>query len=238
MSLPVAILCGGLATRLGDLTKATPKSILIVAGEPFIAHQLRLLAKHRVREVVLLCGHLGEQIQAYVGDGHTFGLHVRYVFDGEKLLGTGGAVKQALPLLGDDFMLLYGDSYLPVDYQAIAAFYHQHACRALMTVFRNAGSWDESNVVFEQGRIVRYDKKPQERVPGLRYDYIDYGLGIIHSALLESYSGAFDIAAFYRAQVDAQALCGYEVATRFYEIGSQAGLRDTETYIKAQAHGE
>ena len=117
MTLPVAILAGGLATRLRPITEKIPKSLVDVAGEPFIVRQLDYLFRQRVRDVVLCIGYLGEMIEAVVGDGSRFGLRVSYSIDGPILLGTGGALRRAAPLLGEAFFVLYGDSYLPVDYR-------------------------------------------------------------------------------------------------------------------------
>src|SRR6266853_6505050 len=146
--LPVAILAGGLATRLRPITEKIPKSLVPVAGEPFLAHQLRLLRAQGVPRVVLCAGHLGEMIEREFGDGAAFGIELQYSFDGPKLLGTGGAIRQAMPLLGDSFFVLYGDSFLPIDYDAVAAAGRSSGQAALMTVFRNEGAWDTSNVEF------------------------------------------------------------------------------------------
>jgi len=116
---PVAILAGGLATRLRPATEKTPKALLRVAGEPFIIHQLRLLHSHGFRKVVICVGYLSEMIEAELGDGTSLGMQIVYSSDGSTLLGTGGALKRALPKLGEQFLVTYGDSYMPVDYSAI-----------------------------------------------------------------------------------------------------------------------
>ena len=156
--LPVAILAGGLATRLRPITQTIPKALIEVAGKPFIDHQLRYLKKQGIRQVVLCIGYLGEMIQEVVGDGSAFGLHVTYSPDGRVLLGTGGALRQALPVLGEDFFVLYGDSYLPVNFLAVQEAYKASKKPALMTVLLNGDRWDKSNVVFEGGRLVEYNK--------------------------------------------------------------------------------
>src|SRR5579859_1176058 len=154
LGLPVAILAGGLATRLRPLTEKIPKILLTVAGKPFLAHQLELLKKQGVSHAVLCLGYLGEMVQQEFGDGARFGVHLDYSFDGPKLLGTGGALRQALTKLGDKFFVLYGDSYLTVPFKPIADFFEQSGKRGLMTVYRNEGLYDTSNVVFRDGRIV------------------------------------------------------------------------------------
>src|SRR4051812_42459269 len=142
--LPIAILAGGLATRLRPVTETIPKALIEVAGEPFLAHQLRLLKRNGFDRVVLCVGYLGEMIRDFAGDGQSFGLRVEYVFDGPKLLGTAGALRRALPVLGEAFAVTYGDSYLPVDYRAAIDSFMQSGKLGLMSVYRNEGLWDTS----------------------------------------------------------------------------------------------
>lgn len=216
--LPVAILAGGLATRLRPVTETIPKALIQIAGEPFLAHQLRLLRSHGIERVVLCVGYLGEQVAAFAGDGSRFGLRVDYSFDGPELRGTAGALRKALPLLGDAFLVLYGDSYLPCDYQAVAAAFLASGRLAQMTVYRNEGQWDTSNVEFDGKQILAYDKK--NRTPRMRY--IDYGLGAMRAAALDV-PGA-DLAEVYGALLRRGELAAYELRQRFYEIGSFAGI--------------
>ncbi len=228
--IPVAILAGGLATRLGPLTAVTPKSLVEVAGEPFISHQLRLLRREKVESVVLCIGHLGEAICAFVGDGRAFGLDVRYSFEGKRLLGTGGALRRALPLLGDVFMVFYGDSYLDIEFAPVLRAFESSRMPALMTIFRNEGRWDTSNVIFDGSRVLRYDK----RARSADMQYIDYGLGILNSAVLAGPVGdeAFDLSEVYGALAAAGQLAGYEVEQRFYEIGNPSGLAETDAFLR------
>lgn len=225
----VAILAGGLATRMRPVTERIPKSMIEVAGRPFIEHQLELLQTENVRNVVLCVGHLGEMIQAHIGDGKQFGLSVSYSFDGERLLGTGGALRLALPLLGRDFFVLYGDSYLDIAYASVQAAYRDSGQPALMTVFRNESQWDTSNVLFDGTRVVRYDK----RHPTPDMKFIDYGLGILNSNLLKAASSdAFDLSDVYAALADDGQLAGFEATKRFYEIGTPSGLAVTDGHLK------
>ena len=221
---PVVILAGGLATRLRPLTEATPKSMLPVNGEPFIAHQLRLLRGQGVNEVVLCTGFLGELIEHFVGDGARFGMRVRYSQDGSKPLGTAGAIRKALPLLSDSFFVLYGDSYLPCDYASVAHAYRCANKLGLMTVFANHGQFDRSNVEFVDGEIRVYDKR--NVTPQMRY--IDYGLGIFHSSVFQRYPEdiPLDLERIYQDLLAAKQLSAAEVFERFYEIGSLSGLRE------------
>lgn len=227
--LPVAILAGGLATRLRPITEKIPKAIVDVAGIPFICRQLDYLHKQGIREVVMCIGYLGDMIEAVVGDGSRFGLHVRYVPDGPVLLGTGGAIKQALSLLGEHFFVLYGDSFLPVEFAPIEQSYFSSGKQALMTVLENANRWDKSNVLFRENILLEYNK----HAPRAEMTHIDYGLSIIHSGVLETYpsSQPFDLADVYHTLSLQQQLTGYEVRERFYEIGSHDGLKETEAYF-------
>lgn len=231
--LPVVILAGGLATRLRPLTETIPKALVDVNGEPFIAHQLRLLRSNGIERAIVCAAHLGEMIQEYIGDGGRFNLRVEFVFDGPRLLGTAGAVKRALPLLGQNFFVLYGDSYLPCDYRAVQTAFVENGRQALMTVFHNQGYWDTSNVEYAEGRIMAYNK----RSPTPRMHYIDYGLGIFHRSVftLVPDDQVYDLAVLYQVLLKAGQLAAYEVRQRFYEIGSFAGLEETRHYLATQA---
>jgi len=232
--LPVALLTGGMATRLRPITETIPKALVDVAGEPFILRQLKYLREQGAQRVVLCVGHLGEMIEALVGDGAQLGLHVSYSSDGDALLGTGGALKKALPQLGDTFFVLYGDSFLPVDFAAVERAFLQRAELSLMTVIRNVDRWDKSNVLFEDGKLVEYNK----RAPRSEMTYIDYGLGVVKACVLESYPAAhnFDLADVYQALSLEGQLSGMEVFERFYEIGSYAGLKQTQDYFLSKEH--
>jgi NDP-sugar pyrophosphorylase family protein len=235
LDIPVAILAGGLATRLRPITEKIPKSLVPVAGKPFLAHQLELLQSRGIRRAVLCIGYLGEMIQHEFGDGRAFGVQLDYSFDGPKLLGTGGAIKRALPLLGGEFFVLYGDSYLPVEYRSIAEFFRHGGKLGCMTVYRNEGRYDTSNVVFRNGEIAVYDKK--NRPPEMRH--IDYGLSLFKASVFESYSAdqPFDLAEVMSKLVRERQLVGYEVKERFYEIGSPAGLSELEILLKTGKAG-
>ncbi len=229
LNIPVAILAGGLATRLRPITEKIPKSLIPIAGKPFLAHQLELLHARGLRRAVLCVGHLGEIIQREFGD-EACGIKLDYSFDGPKLLGTGGAIKRALPLLGREFFVLYGDSYLPADYRAVAEFFHRSGKRGCMTVYRNEGKYDMSNVVFRDGEIIVYDKKAKS--PEMRH--IDYGLSLFKAPAFDAYAAdqPFDLAEVMGQLVREKQLAGYEVPERFYEIGSPAGLAELETILK------
>lgn len=227
--MEVVILAGGLGTRLAPLTQTVPKALININGEPFIAHQLRLLCSKGIERVVLCVGYLGEMIQEFVGDGHQFGLSVRYSFDGDKLRGTAGAIQRALSLLVDDFFVLYGDSYLPCDYMSVETAFRCSGKQGLMTVFHNMGNWDQSNVELANGSIVKYDKK--NRSPQMQH--IDYGLGAFHRTAFADLDTAspHDLAKVYQDLLAQDQLAVLEVTQRFYEIGSPAGLNDLSEYL-------
>jgi len=226
---PAVILAGGLGLRLRPVTEKLPKALVPIAGEPFLAHQLRLLRANGIERVVICIGHRGEMIRELAGDGQDFGLRIDYSEDGPRLLGTAGAVANALPLLGDQFFVLYGDSYLTCDYGQVQRAFQDSGAGALMTVFRNEGLWDTSNVEFDGGRILAYDK----RQPTRRMHHIDYGLGVFHRRVF-SESIPSDLADLYRSQLDQGDLAAFEVAERFYEIGSKEGVLDLEEYLSRQ----
>ena len=229
---PVVVLAGGLATRMRPLTERIPKSLIEVAGRPFICRQLDYLRSQGITRVVLCIGYLGDQIKEVVADGHAFGLDVRYSPDGPTLLGTGGALKRALPLLGECFFVLYGDSFLPCDYREVQQAFVDSGRPALMTILRNGNRWDKSNVLFRNGRIVEYNKGS----PRPEMEYIDYGLGILSASVFSDYSDDMpaDLAEVYHRLSLVGALAGHEIHSRFYEIGSHKGLQEAEMYFSAR----
>jgi NDP-sugar pyrophosphorylase family protein len=232
--LPVAILAGGLATRLGPVTYRTPKSLLTVAGRPFIFHQLELLRGQGVEYVVLCLAHMGEQIRAAVDGALTPGLTVSYSFDGARLLGTGGALRAALPLLGEEFFVLNGDSYLPCSLQRIQAAYRAARRPALMTVMRNDNRWDRSNVLFSDGRLLAYDKRASQP----HMSHIDFGVSVLSHTVFDRYAHAavLDLADILHDLSLRDELAAFEVSERFYEIGSLQGLKDTEEFLARQVN--
>ena len=232
---PLALLAGGLATRLRPHTLHLPKAMIEVAREPFIAHQLRLMRREGIERVVLCVGYLGEQVEAFVKDGSAFGIAVEYCYDGPKLLGTGGALRKAIPQLGPEFLVMYGDSWLDTAFSPVVEAFRSSGKPALMTVFRNAGRWDTSNVWYEDGLIRLYDKR--QRLPQMQY--IDWGLSAVKSDLLAQRPAdlAFDLAEIYQDLSRRGELAGFEVTTRFYEIGSVTGWQETDALLRKQLGG-
>jgi NDP-sugar pyrophosphorylase family protein len=229
MIFPVALLAGGLAKRMRPLTEEIPKALLDVAGEPFIFHQLRLLSDRGAGEVVVCAGYLGEMIRQAVGGGERFGLTIRFSFDWPTLLGTAGAIRQALPLLGEAFFVQYGDSYLTCDYGEVQESFRESGRLGMMTVFRNFGQWDRSNVEYEDGRLLTYDKKNQTA----RMHHIDYGLGLFRRQAFDPVPAdrPSDLAELYRDLLGRGELASFEIKERFYEIGSPAGLEELRQHL-------
>jgi NDP-sugar pyrophosphorylase family protein len=227
--LPVVILAGGLATRMLPITAAIPKSLIAINGEAFIDHQLRYLRHQGIKEVVICCGHQAEMIQTALAN-KSHGLSIHYSHDGPNLLGTGGAIKKALPALPDAFFVLYGDSYLPIDFAAVENAYFQAGKPALMTILKNHDQWDKSNVLFYQETLIEYNKQS----PRSEMAFIDYGLGILSQSVFDHHKtdDTFDLSDLYHKLSLQGQLAGYQVYERFYEIGSLQGLKETEIYLK------
>lgn len=228
METTIAILAGGKATRLYPKTLEIPKSMIEIAGKPFISHQLELLKRKGLQNVVLCLGNLYEDIVDFVGDGSKFGLDVKYSFDGDALVGTGGAVMNAYDLLSDPFMVMYGDSYLNIDFIDIIEYFKSQPSHGLMTVLKNEDKWDKSNIDFRNGKITEYEKNS-----GGRFSYIDFGLSMLRKGTLEGREKniAFDLNDVFKTLIAEDGLAGYEVKERFYEIGSFSGIEETEKYI-------
>jgi NDP-sugar pyrophosphorylase family protein len=230
-SPPVFILAGGLGTRLGERIRDTPKPLLEVAGQPFLLHQLRLLSTYGFDRVVLGVGYLGELIEERIGT-ERFGIRIDYSYDSPELDGTLGAVRRALALLGERFLVLYGDTYLRIDYAAVARAWEESGLPALMTVLRNEGRWDTSNAIFAGGRVTAYDKA----APSAEMHWIDYGLGGLTGAALDLVRpGERDLASLYHELATRGELCGYEATNRFYEIGTPSALVETDAFLREHA---
>ncbi len=233
--LPVGILCGGKGTRIAAIAGDLPKAMVSVAGEPFLAHQLRWLAGAGATEVVLLTGYAGQAIRSFVGDGRSFGLHVRYSEDGTHARGTAGAVARALPLLGDRFLTVYGDALLRADLEAVAAALTP-PYQGVMTVFRNDDREHPSNAATDGERVQAYDK---QAAPGTM-THIDYGINAFRADAFADVSDdrPVDLAEVHRAMIARRTLRAFPVSDRWYEIGSPEGLAQTERFIATRSAGD
>jgi NDP-sugar pyrophosphorylase family protein len=233
---PIAILAGGLATRLHPITIDRPKAMVPVNGEPFCAVQLRQLRAQGFEHVIFLLGHLGDQIREFAGNGERFGLRIDYVDDGAQLRGTGGAVFEALPWLGDQFFVTYGDTLLQYDPKDVLVSLEQDGTEAVMLVLHNRDQWDRSNVVLEGGRVLYYGKEAADRS---KVEWIDYGATLFRASALRAFvdHDAWDLGKLLALLAERRLLAGYEVTERFYEIGTPAARSETEHFLAARASG-
>ena len=226
--LPAAVLAGGRATRLGTVAAEKPKALIEVAGAPFVDHQLALLRSYGIERVVMLIGHLGEQIRDALGDGSRLGLQVDYSEDPPGLAGTAGALRRALPKLGDEFMLLYGDTYLRIDYADLGRAFRDSGQLGLMAVLRNEGRWDTSNTSVAGDRVLRHDK----REPDPEMEWIDYGVGALRAEALDVAPEASDLSDVYGRLAELGELAAYVATERFYEIGTPEALAETDAFLR------
>jgi NDP-sugar pyrophosphorylase family protein len=211
---------------LGALTEKVPKALVAVAGEPFLFHQLRLLRRSGAHRVVICTGYRGDQIVEVVGDGAAFDLDVRYSDDGDRLLGTAEALRKALPELGDVFHVLYGDTYLRIDYAAVEVTFRRSGKPALMTVLHNSNALEPSNAVYADGRVLRYEKEN----PTPEMEWIDYGLGVLSSDALELHGA--ELVSVYRELAQQGLLAGYEATERFYHVGTPEAVCETDAFLR------
>ncbi len=225
---PICILAGGLGTRLKDRVRDVPKPLLEVAGRPFLDHQLKLLADHGAQRVVLCVGYLGEMIERTIGS-ECHGIAIAYSYDAPGLDGTLGAIRRAQPLLGERFLVLYGDTFLHIDYRAVSEAWLASGQPACMTVLHNEGRWESSNAILREGLVTGYDK----RTPTSQMQWIDYGLGgLREDALAVAAPSENDLSALYRRLAERGELMGFEATERFYEIGNPVSLAETDAFLR------
>jgi len=223
----LVILCGGEAIRLQPISKRLPKSLFEINGKPFIDYQLEIASRQKFKSVVLCTGYLGDKIEEYLGN-NKFGLDIKYSNDGEELLGTGGAVKNAFWLLADNFFVMYGDSYLEFDYSIVQYVYSIKEKLALMTVYKNDDNFDKSNVEYRNNKIVQYDKDNNTH----RMTHIDYGAGIFNKKAFDGFDDNFSLQDVYRKMLKQDQLSSFVVKNRFYQIGTFNGIKELEFYLK------
>lgn len=230
--LPIAILAGGFGTRLGKLSLDIPKCLIPINKRPFVDWQLDLLQEAGYKKVVFCLSHKSEQVQEHLGDGSKYGLNIEYSLDGEKQLGTGGAVKRAIPQLGEHFAVTYGDSFLPIIFQGVEERVLRNNPVALMTVYENKNQLDKSNVEFKNGKIIEYKKNSDN--PSMHH--IDYGLMYFHASVFEAFSPneAFDLGEVCSALSKSGNMAAFEVKDRFYEIGSPRGIEELSNFLRKE----
>jgi len=228
--LQVAILAGGLATRLMPLSEKIPKSMIRIGGKPFLEHQIDLLKRKGIRDIVLCIGYLGNQIEEYFENGEKFGVKIQYSCEGSRLLGTAGTLKNAEKLLKDEFFVMYGDSYLFLNFFAIASYFHQFDKRALMVVYKNHDRYDSSNVAIEGNLVKKYSKKEKTK----EMTYIDYGVSMLRKMVLDSVpqNVPYTLEELFSPLISQKEVLAYEVKKRFYQIGSKKGLLEFKEYFE------
>lgn len=226
--MQLAILAGGLATRLGSLTKGKPKSLIQIQGKPFLEYQLDFLKEGGIKNIVLCIGYLGEQVERHFGSGSRFGVDIMYSYDSEQLLGTAGALKNAERLLEEEFFVMYGDSYLFLDFAAAMAYFKEFDKLGLMTVYKNYNRYDASNVVVENNKVKQYSKKEKSK----DMIYVDYGASILRKKALEliPQNQVYSLEELFSELIKQKELLAYEVHKRFYQIGSPEGLEEFQQY--------
>ena len=231
------ILAGGLGTRMKSYTEQIPKSLIPAAGEPFLKHQLDYLSSQGVDRVLLSIGYKGSLIRDFIQEHPRKDLTVEFVDEGDRLRGTAGALRLALEedKLQPLFLILYGDSFLPIEFGPVWQRFEKGPEPALMTVLKNEGKWDRSNACFDGNRVTLYQKDLTPKPPEMRY--IDYGLTALHRTIIEQEvppGGSGDLSDVFHRLSLLQSLAGYEVHKRFFEIGSPSGLSDFVNYITKQ----
>lgn len=230
--MQIVILCGGLATRLSHLTKYTPKSMVEIEGKPFLEYQIENLKKHSIKDIVLCVGHLSEKIEEYFGNGEKFGVNLKYSYDKEKLLGTIGALKNAEPLLKDVFFIMYGDSYISVDFHKVRDHFMQHDKPALMVVYKNQDKYDRSNLIVQDNMVIGYGEKERTR----DMIYVDYGTSVLRKKVLENVpkDTPYPTEQFFSELVKKRELMAFEVQERFYHIGDLEALEEFRSHIRTK----
>jgi N-acetyl-alpha-D-muramate 1-phosphate uridylyltransferase len=228
--LPLAILAGGYGTRLGVLTKDFPKCLIEVNGRPFVDWQLDLLIENGYSKFVFCVSYRSDLIQRHLGDGSGRGISIQYSLDGISQLGTGGAIQRAIPMLGDEFGVVYGDSYLPIDYRQVEQHFLTSQACALMTIYKNQNQFDKSNVEFIDGKIFDYNKDSINK----NMLHIDYGLTFFKKEVFQAWANqsSFDLSTVCNQLSRNEQLVGVEVFERFYEIGSVLGIYDFTKYLR------
>lgn len=228
--MQIVILCGGKATRLYPLTKKITKSMIKINGKPFLEHQLELLKKNGIFDMIFCIGYKGGQIEKYFGDGGRFGVKIRYSREKEKLLGTGGALKKAEILLDEIFFVIYGDSYLPFNFKKSINYFNKFDKLGLMVVYRNQDRYEKSNVVVKNSLVIEYNKKNQTK----EMKYIDYGVSIFRKKALKFLpkNQVYDLSQLHQSLIKKKQLLAFPVRKRFYQIGTFSGIEEFREYLK------
>lgn len=234
----VLVLAGGLATRLHPITLSIPKCLVPCGGHSFVDYTLAWMGANGVRRATYVVGHLGEMVIEHLQSVRYPGLTVDWISEGDIRRGTGGAVDLACARgeVGEDFLLMYGDSFLPVDFSAVWESARRLRAPALMTVFHNRGELDRSNLHFQPPLVTLYSKDPEVQHHE-KFQYVDFGLSYWRTEIWRKNSlnqAAWDLSTLMAKQAASGLMFGLEVHTRFYEIGSPTGLKDFDLLLQGK----
>ena len=229
--MQIVILCGGLATRLGDLAKNTPKSMIQIKDKPFLEYQIENVKKHSITDIVLCVGHLSEQIEDYFGSGEKLGVNINYSYDKDKPLGPIGALKNAETLLQDPFFIMYGDSYIFVDFKKVYTYFSKQDKLALMTIYQNFDKFDSSNIITNHKLVTKYGGEKTKETT-----YIDYGVSLLKKKILEDIPADtfYSTNDLFSKLVRQKELLAYEIKKRFYHIGTPEALEEFKKYVETK----
>lgn len=229
--MQAVILAGGLGTRLWPLTQAFPKPMVPVAGVPYLEHQLRMLAEQGIREIVLLTGYLGDQIERYFGNGARLGLSIRYSRE-QIPAGTGGALREARDMLAPEFLIIYGDSYLPIGYVPVLTKLRDSDAEGLLIVYDNRAEDTsvKNNVELDSsGYVIRYDKDATDHM-----SYVDAGVLAFRRTVVDRISDAGAISLerrIFPELIAERRLIAFVTNQRFYDIGTPERLKLIEEVL-------
>ena len=223
----IVILCGGLASRLGNLTKKVPKSLIQINNKTFISHQLDYLNHFNVGEVLLCCGHLHEQIITHINEiKKNYNFNIKFSIEKEKK-GTGGALINAFSKLNKNFILIYGDSYVEINFNNLYNEFIRNNNLYMITTYRNKNINYTNNILLKNKRIEEYDKNKN-------FNFIDYGVSILNKKILNSFLSEvnFDLSSVIKYAIIKKNISYFESKKKFQEIGSNYGINLIQRYLK------
>lgn len=227
--MQVYVLAGGLGTRLGKLTKKTPKIMVKINSIPFIDYQLSHFYDNGITNIIYCLGHYQDQVCDYIESKKISKIKIQYAFETDQLLGTGGAIKNALHLAEDKFIVQYGDSFLPIKYADIYNHFIRSNKSALMTIYKNKHKHDRSNIYFNGKKIMDYEKLSNHNI---KYEYIDYGCSLFKKKVFSDIKEKeFDLSNVFKKLVHDDDLDHFTTMHRFYEIGSHSGIKEFQIYL-------
>jgi NDP-sugar pyrophosphorylase family protein len=220
--MQAVILAGGKGTRLRPLTYRIPKPMVHISGKPFLQHQMEFIKSFCIYEVLLLVGYLGDHIVKYFGNGAEFGVDIDYAYE-KTPLGTGGALKNAESQLAGEFLLLNGDTLLPIDYGELIQYFRRHNRIGAIAVYSNSEKIAPNNIAIGKSNLVMtYNKKNSQGMT-----HIDAGVMVFKKEVVDLIPGdqicSLEEEIFHKL-IRAKQLVAFSTNQRFYDIGSFKGL--------------